>query len=88
MKLAFKVADPKDDAHYQYAQMIFQKNIYQSDKPYEPWTLDLALQESKAAYAINPQPSITSNRLRFCMPSKKVRCSLRHCIWNWPRLIC
>lgn len=56
MKLALKVADAKDDAHYQYAQLIFQKNVFQADKPFTPWTLDLALQESKAAYAINPQP--------------------------------
>ena len=56
MKLALKLADAKDDAHYQYAQLIFQKNVYQADKPFTPWTLDLALQESKAAYAINPQP--------------------------------
>ena len=55
MKQALKVADAKDDAHFQYAQMIYQKEIYQSDKPFEPWTLDLALQESQAAYAINPQ---------------------------------
>lgn len=56
MKLALKVADAKDDAHYQYAQLIFQKNVFQADKSFAPWTLDLALQESKAAYAINPQP--------------------------------
>ena len=56
MKLALKVADAKDDAHYQYAQLIFQKNVFQADKPFATWTLDLALQESKAAYAINPQP--------------------------------
>jgi tetratricopeptide (TPR) repeat protein len=56
MKLALKVADAKDDAHYQYAQLIAQKKVFQADKPFAPWTLDLALQESKAAYAINPQP--------------------------------
>ena len=56
MKQALKVADAKDDAHYQYAQLIFQKNVFQADKSFAPWTLDLALQESKAAYAINPQP--------------------------------
>ena len=55
MKQALKVADAKDEAHYQYAQIIYQKEVYQSDKPFEPWTLDLALQESQAAYAINPQ---------------------------------
>lgn len=56
MKQAVSVANPKDDAHFQYAQLIFQKVIYQSNKPYEPWTLDAALKESQAAYAANPQP--------------------------------
>ena len=46
----------KDDAHYQYAQMVFQKILYKDDKPYEPWTLDFALEEAKAAYNANPQP--------------------------------
>lgn len=56
MKQALKVTDTKDEAHYQYAQLIFQKIVYQNDKPYEPWTLDLALKESQAADALNPQP--------------------------------
>lgn len=56
MKQAIKVGDMKDDAHYQYAQMVFQKILYKDDKPYEPWTLDFALEEAKAAYNANPQP--------------------------------
>ena len=56
MKQALKVADTKDDAHYQYAQLIFQKIVYQNDKPFDPWTLDLALKESQAAYALTPKP--------------------------------
>jgi tetratricopeptide (TPR) repeat protein len=56
MKQAIKVGDMKDDAHYQYAQMVFQKILYMGDKPYEPWTLDFALEEAKAAYKANPQP--------------------------------
>ena len=56
MKQAVKVADRKDDAHYQYAQMIYQKELYQSDQPYDGWTLDRALEESRAAYDANPLP--------------------------------
>ena len=55
MQKALKINGEKDDVHYQYADLIYQKEIYQSDKPFEPWTLDLALQESQAAYAVNPQ---------------------------------
>lgn len=62
MRMAVSEGSAKDDAHYQYAQLIYQKNIYQSDKPYEPWTLDMALQESKAAASINPQPVYTQQQ--------------------------
>lgn len=54
MKQAIKVADKKDDAHYQYAQMMLQKAITPDDQPYETWNLEHALQESKEAYAANP----------------------------------
>jgi len=62
MRMAVSEGSVKDDAHYQYAQLIYQKNIYQSDKPYEPWTLDMALQESRAAASINPQPVYTQQQ--------------------------
>ena len=56
MKQAVKVADKKDDVHYQYAQMIYQKELYQSDQPFELWNLNRALEESREAYATNPLP--------------------------------
>ena len=56
LKQAVKVADKKDDAHFQYAQIIYQKELYQKDKPFAAWTLQRALDESKEAYKYNPQP--------------------------------
>ena len=57
MKKAVKVAETKDDdVHYQYAQLIYQKELLQSDHPYAEWSLQRALEESKEAYALNPQP--------------------------------
>ena len=56
MKKAVKVAEKKDDVHYQYAQLIYQKELLQSDQPYAEWSLQRALEESKLAYASNPQP--------------------------------
>ena len=55
MELAIKYAEQKDDAHYTYARMIYNKNIYQSDKPYDNWSLDKALDEIRQAIALNPQ---------------------------------
>ena len=56
MQQALKVTDKPDDTHYQYAQMMFQKEVYQSNVPFSAWTLDRALEESQQATKANPQP--------------------------------
>ena len=56
MQKAVKVAEKKDDAHYQYAELIYQKELYQNDKPFDAWTLDKAFSESQEAYQTNPMP--------------------------------
>lgn len=56
MQQALKVADKKDDVHYQYANLIYQHRMLQANSPYEPWTLERALQESKEAYTASPMP--------------------------------
>ena len=71
MKQAIKVGDMKDDAHYQYAQMVFQKILYKNDKPYEPWTLDFALEEAKAAYNANPQPVYQQQQAQILFAQQK-----------------
>ena len=54
MQKALRVGGAQDDVHYQYAELIYQKEIYQSDKPFSTWTLDKAFGESQEAYRINP----------------------------------
>ena len=54
MEQAIKCASPKDDAHFTYARIIYNKEIYQADQPYSDWNLDKALSEIQAANAINP----------------------------------
>lgn len=54
MQKALRVGGAQDDVHYQYAELIYQKEIYQSDKPFSTWTLDKAFSESQDAYRINP----------------------------------
>lgn len=71
MKQAVKVADKKDEAHFQYAQLIYQKEIYQSDKPFEAWSFDRALQESQEAYSINAQPAYRQQQAQIMYAQKK-----------------
>ena len=56
MEKAISVAEKKDEAHYSYARLIYQKELYYAGQPYEPWSLDKALQEAQQAYQINPLP--------------------------------
>src|SRR5574344_10719 len=56
MERAIKVADKKDDVHYSYSKLIYQKELYKSDKVFKDWNMDLAYQEAKKAYDINPLP--------------------------------
>lgn len=57
METAIKKAEKEDEAHYNYSKIIYEKEVYKSNIPYEPWSLDKAHDEINKAYAINPQPS-------------------------------
>lgn len=57
MEQALKFANPKDDTHFNYARLIYNKEIYQSAQPYDGWNLDKALQQIQAAISINPVPT-------------------------------
>ncbi len=71
MQQAVRVATQKDDAHYQYAQFILQKELYQSDQSYPDWSLDRALQESQEAYRLNPQPVYRQQQAEILFAQKK-----------------
>jgi len=57
MEEAIKLSTNKDNEHFNYARMIYNKEIYQANKPYENWSLDKALSETREAWNINPVPA-------------------------------
>ena len=57
MEEAIKLSDPKDNAHFNYARLIYNKEIYQSQLPYTGWSLDKALTEIREAISANPLPA-------------------------------
>ena len=57
MEEAIRLSGNKDNEHYNYARMIYNKEIYQANKPYENWSLDKALSETREAWKINPVPA-------------------------------
>mgnify|MGYP002857755462 CR=1 FL=1 len=56
MEKAISVAEKKDDAHYNYSKLIYQKEVYMSDVPYDGWSLSKALDEARQAEQLNPLP--------------------------------
>ena len=71
VKKALKVSQQKDDTHYQYSLMIYQKILYQADHTYEPWTLDLALEEAREAWKLNPMPVYRQQQAQVLYAQKK-----------------
>ena len=62
MEMALKVAEKADEAHFTYARLIYNKEVFQSDRPYANWNLDKALAEIETAILANPQS--TYNQLK------------------------
>lgn len=56
METAIKMSTEKDEAHFDYARVIYQKELYKLDQSYPAWNLDKAIDEARQAYAIQPQP--------------------------------
>lgn len=56
MDQAVKLSDKKDEAHYAYSRLIFDKLTRNNAQPYEPWTLEKALAEVEEANRISEQP--------------------------------
>lgn len=54
MEQAIKGADKKDEAHFSYSKLIYQKEIQMPDVPFEGWSLDKALEEAREAERLNP----------------------------------
>lgn len=71
MQQAVKMAQKKDEAHYNYAKLIFQKEIFKSDRPYSAWSLDKAIAETDEAYRINPLSSYRELKGRILFAQKK-----------------
>ena len=71
MEIAIKNATQKDDAHYNYARLIYNKNIFQADAAYDKWTLDKALEEVRMANSFNPQSMYRQTEGNILFAQKK-----------------
>jgi tetratricopeptide (TPR) repeat protein len=70
MQKAIKVSEAKDEAHYDLARMIYNKEVYIPEPPYENWSLDKALSEIREASRINPQPTYSQLEANILLAQK------------------
>ncbi len=71
MEQAVSVADAKDEAHFNYSKLIYQKEVYLTQDPYEPWSLDMALSEAREAEKLNPQAIYRHQQATILYAQKK-----------------
>lgn len=71
MTRAVSMADKKDDALYNYARLIYQKELAMSDQPYSPWNLDVAVEKVDKAYANNPLSAYKQLKAEIRFAQKK-----------------
>ena len=56
MQECIKKSSNKDEAHSNYADLIYQKVVYRGDSIYPVWNAQKALEESQKAYTIKAEP--------------------------------
>ncbi len=71
MEQAIRVADRKDEAHFTYSKLIYQKEIYMPNDAYDGWSLDKALEEAREAERINPLPLYRQQQAIILYAQKK-----------------
>ena len=73
MEQAIKVSQKKDETHYNYARLIYQKEVYMTDVPYDGWSLDKALEEVREAERLNPLDAYRHQEAAILYAQKKYR---------------
>ena len=56
MQTVIKNSEHKDEAYFNYGQLIYNKLVFNSQQPYAAWTFDTAMEQAEKANSINPQP--------------------------------
>lgn len=59
MDQALKVAKKKDEVYYSLAKMIYNYQLSKPEKVFKDWTYDKALEYTRTAFSLDPQPVYT-----------------------------
>lgn len=66
-------SEQKEEAHYAYSKMIYNKMVYSNDSTFTKWDYAKAMQEIDAAYALNPLPIYTMHKAKILFGEKKYK---------------
>ena len=70
MKEGIEKSEKKDEAHFAFSRIIYNKIILSNDSTFTTWTLGKAIEEIDAAYAINPLPAYTLHKAKILYAQK------------------
>ena len=70
MKEGIEKSEKKDEAHFAFSRIIYNKIILSNDSAFTTWTLGKAKEEIDAAYAINPLPAYTLHKAKILYAQK------------------
>lgn len=71
METAISKSDRKDNVHFIYSKLIYNKETLMNGFPYDAWSLDKAMQEIDTAYSINPLPLYRIHRGKIFFAQQK-----------------
>lgn len=71
MNECIEKCEAKDDAHYTFSRIIYNKVAYPTDTVEVAWTLDKSLQEVNLAIALNSQPIYIMHRAKIFFAQQK-----------------
>lgn len=71
MEEGIEKCEKKDEPHFDYSKLIFNKLLYSTDSTFTDWTLDKAIAEVDAAMGVNPLPVYNLHKGKILYTAKR-----------------
>ena len=71
MEEGIEKCEKKDEPHFDYSKLIFNKLLYSTDSTFTDWTLDKAIAEVDAAMDVNPLPVYNLHKGKILYTAKR-----------------
>ena len=71
MEEGIEKCEKKDEPHFDYSKIIFNKLLYSNDSTFTEWTLDKAIAEVDAAMGVNPLPVYNLHKGKILYTAKR-----------------